>query len=86
MEGNGYDHTLLTTVIPMKRLNGFHDENFDSNQQIAKDSGGFALLKDPTLAEELDVESLQSKDTLNSVSKTTICMTLDFPILMLTIR
>ena len=72
--------TLLTTVIPMKRLNGFHDENFDSNQQIAKDSGGFALLKDPTLAEELDVESLIQRHIEFGVKDNDMRMTLDFPI------
>tara|TARA_B100000927_G_scaffold288753_1_gene283941 strand:- start:1441 stop:2577 length:1137 start_codon:yes stop_codon:yes gene_type:complete len=72
--------TLLTTVIPMKRLKGFHDENFDSNQQIAKDSGGFALLKDPTLAEELDVESLIQRHVEFGVKDNDMRMTLDFPI------
>jgi len=72
--------TILTTVIPMKKLKGFHNNNFSSNQKIAKDSGGFALLANPSLAENLDVEKLIDRHIEFGVNDNDLRMTLDFPI------
>lgn len=71
--------SMSPTKMPSKILTGFRD-NFNTNNRLTLDSGGFDLLLEPERADEFDVDSLINKVKTVGLHEQDSIMTLDFPV------
>jgi hypothetical protein len=71
---------IKLTDIPDTTEGGWHQRVFKPQTKVAKDSGGFAFLRDPELAENFSVQELIEKHRRVGITDTDDIISADFPI------
>jgi len=72
--------SVLVTLAGADLPKGWHFENFTEDHKVAKDSGGFELLMNPSLARSFDVDALISKHIDIGYGPKDTIISADFPI------